>query len=324
MCFPNAAIIPLAKALFRKVTIEGHNGDAVTTSLMDAISADGLHKGLLLSAAAEAYGGECLQALVQGLAAPSEITSLHHENMPVIFLPNPQGGDIQITPVSPASSYMVMKGLADDLDPRWTSKRKKVGEAAGEPQRRGRFAGQTLSGSPQNISGMIGGPRMRFMADFPAPISAHAAAIRRMVMGGEPPALRDIAIVEIMRTFVRFAGLVDDVHRKPELVAAAENTSRAALEMIASHVLDCIDACLAVEPAFQPKEINLKLALLKSIPRTADGHELIRQSTAHRIFAAQLQRVERQFEISLEQLLASADRAEAHRTVNQQSHGVQA
>ena len=102
---------------------------------------------------------------------------------PIVFIPRPGGGDLQITPVSPASAFMGIKRVADAYF---------LPVTANTPRpARGRWVKQAVSSKPQNISGAIGGPRLRFLATMPFVMQQAEAELHRYVQGGAFPLWRD-------------------------------------------------------------------------------------------------------------------------------------
>lgn len=305
MCFPNAGYSKLAKAMFRQIRIVGHNGDESLTSLAQAFHSESLHVSTLVDAAKSAFGDECIDAFIEGLGAPREIRNLHTENMPIVFLPSPAGGDIQVTPVSPASAFMDVSRqtsvffLKDERDKNGIITKR---------QRRGNFARHSISSKPQNITAMIGGGRQRFVARFPEIAGQTEAGIRRMLRGGPVPALREPVLTEIMLSFARFCGIIIDTQRDPVLVRSANNTASAALRMLGDHVLDCVEMALEQDVSFRLPQVNLTELLLRSISRDPKHAETIRQSLSARLYESNLKEAYRQVENALDAAYRKAEK----------------
>jgi hypothetical protein len=115
------------------------------------------HSDAVLRTFSEVFGADTLQAMRDVLltdgAAPAKLGA---GEFPIIFIPHPDGGDLQITPVAPALAFMGMKRVTDLYF-------QKKSEENSNPLR-GRWSKQSVSSKPQNISGAIGGPRVRFLA----------------------------------------------------------------------------------------------------------------------------------------------------------------
>jgi hypothetical protein len=172
----NAADIPVAKIAFRPVEILGHP----TKSLVDHILNPDDISGRVVEGFAEVFGADVLAALKSSLTAtPTPIVRLPAAEFPVIFLPNPAGGDLQATPVAPAAAYMAMRDVCEP----YFHKQEKDGPKV--PRRS--WSKQSVSAKPQNISGAIGGPRIRFHATFPRTIGRFEAEIRRFLARGNFP-----------------------------------------------------------------------------------------------------------------------------------------
>lgn len=177
----NAPDIPFAKIVYRPLQIAGHE----PRHLVDHIRFPDHLSDTVTGAFAEVFGEDCLDALSGALLGEGQrIVSLPATGeFPVIFLPRPGGGDIQATPVSPVSVFMGFK----DMSSAWF--RKQVKDEPPVP--RGRWAKQSVSAQPQNISGAIGGPRQMFLAVMPRVLRDYRAAVMRYALGGSFPAWRD-------------------------------------------------------------------------------------------------------------------------------------
>lgn len=172
----NAADIPFAKVLYRPLEIRGHP----TRTLVDDVVNPDEVSDHVLSAFAAVFGGDVLDAIKATLlGAPKPIQKLAAGEFPIIFIRRPGGGDIQITPVSPATSYMGMKRV---ISPFFEKQMK-----GGPKVPRGKFHKQAVSSKPQNISGAIGGPRTRLLAEMPPGLAQSDAELYRYVRGGGFP-----------------------------------------------------------------------------------------------------------------------------------------
>jgi hypothetical protein len=164
----NAPDIPYAKIVYRPLEILGR----APKSVVDHIREPDDISEVILAAFALVFGDECLAALRSTLpGSGQQITKLPDTGeFPTIFLPRPGGGDMQATPVSPIETFMGFKDMSAATVPR------------------GRRIEQSVSAKPQNISGMIGGSRRRFLAEMPSVMRHYDAAIFRYSSGGSFPA----------------------------------------------------------------------------------------------------------------------------------------
>ena len=91
-----SASIPLAKLIFRPLRIDGYKPQSV----VDAISNPNEISPQIKDAFAVVFGQDCLLALSSVITgeAPS-VVKLPADNFPIIFLPDGNGGDLQVTPV---------------------------------------------------------------------------------------------------------------------------------------------------------------------------------------------------------------------------------
>jgi hypothetical protein len=130
------------------------------------------------------FGADVLEALQAGLGACSPVPlKLGVGEFPIVFIPRPGGGDLQITPVSPVTVFMGFKRVVDEYFQK--------AQPDAPPPPRGRWTRQAVSSKPQNISGAIGGPRVRFLATMPATMHQAAAELHRFVQGGGFPRWRE-------------------------------------------------------------------------------------------------------------------------------------
>ena len=142
----NASDIPYCKVVFRPLEIEG----VPAMSVVDHILNPEGHSERVLGDFATVFGDDVLAVMREVLLSPPNIPlKLGAGEFPIIFVPRPGGGDLQVTPVSPATSFMGMKRVTDHYF------QKAQSETPRPP--RGRWTRQAISSKPQNISGAIGG-----------------------------------------------------------------------------------------------------------------------------------------------------------------------
>ena len=169
----NAPDIPFAKIVYRPLEILGRP----PRSLLDHIREPDEISEAILDAFTKVFGIDCLDALRSALLGEGQhvINLPNTGEFPIIFLPRPGGGDIQATPVSPAETFMGFKNMKEGLEHvSWRN-----------------WIRQSISAKPQNISGAIGGPRQRFLAEMPSVMRDYDAAILRHARGGTFPIWRD-------------------------------------------------------------------------------------------------------------------------------------
>ncbi|MTI15946.1 hypothetical protein E1162_01695 [Rhodobacteraceae bacterium RKSG542] len=188
----NAPLIPIQKVLYRPLQVEGRPSKSLVEHILNPD--DG--SSIVLDAFAQVFGGECLEVVKDVLLNPlAPITTLPPKEFPIVFVPNPAGGDLQVTPVSPARAYMgakeVVRQKIDEkrqLVPFW------------------HLSKQAISAKPQNISGKLGGPRMRFHAALPKMLDQYDAQLFRYAKGGAFPRFN---IKPLQDDVVRYARLAE-------------------------------------------------------------------------------------------------------------------
>jgi len=237
----NAADIPIAKIAFRPIEILGHPTKSLVAHILnpDDIS-DRVVDGF-----AEVFGVDVLAALKSGLAAaPAPITRLPVAEFPIIFLPNPAGGDLQATPVAPAAAYTDMRKVCAPF----FRKREKDGPKVP----RGSWSTQSVSAKPQNISGAIGGPRIRFHARFPGTVGRLEAEIRRFLASGNFPQMRGGDTADWI---LRYADLLarDAEYSNRDIRAGLDRLA----DRLISEALDFIDEIRAEAIRFDPAATKL-------------------------------------------------------------------
>lgn len=181
----NAPDIPFCKVLFRPLEILHYP----TASVIDHIMNPEDVSSKILEAFASVFGQEVLDAVERTLSNNTRrVTKLAAGEFPIIYVPRLGGGDLQITPVSPASAYSNMRAATNAFFQK---------QVQGEPKvPRGKFIRQTISGKPQNISGAIGGTRNRLLAEMPPVLKQNDAEIYRFIRGGGFPKWRDPEVKE--------------------------------------------------------------------------------------------------------------------------------
>lgn len=191
----NAPDIPFCKVVYRPMEVTGH----ATMSVIDHILNPEDHSERVLSAFAGVFGVDVLDAMQDVLLSQPKIPlKLGAGEFPIIFVPRPGGGDLQITPVSPAPTFMGMKRVTDHYFQK--------AQPDGPRPPRGRWTRQAISSKPQNISGAIGGPRVRFLATMPPAMRQEKAELYRFVRGGNFPRWQD---PEVAVWVLRYADMLD-------------------------------------------------------------------------------------------------------------------
>lgn len=196
----NAPDIPFAKIVFRPLEIDGRSPKSVVDHIRNPDDSPEFNiSKFVLGAFETVFGADVLAALRASLLDSSPIPlRLGVGEFPIIFIPSPKGGDLQITPISPATSFMGMKEVADY----YFQKQKK----GAPPPPRGRWHKQAVSAKPQNISGAIGGARTRFLASMPRIQSSYEAELYRFIRGGGFPRWFEPDVKELI---LRYADRLD-------------------------------------------------------------------------------------------------------------------
>lgn len=238
----NAPMIPFAKIVFRPLEIEGYGPKSVVDHLLypDEISEQ------FLSAFASVFGRDCLDALASAILSDApEITKLPDAGeFPIIFLPGPDGGDIQATPVSPIETYMGFK----EMSAWWFQKQEKNGP---RPPR-GRWDRQSVSAQMQNISGAIGGTRQRFFSSIPKVLAEGEAGILRFIKGGAFPRLRSSAVINAMTAYLSLKN-VNDVYTNADIRAKLEELADAMIAEATSFAADVLEDAGALKERLEEK-----------------------------------------------------------------------
>lgn len=214
----NAPDIPYGKVLYRPLEVMG----APTMSVVDHVLNPDDNSPHVLAAFAEVFGQDVLDAMRKELLGPAPCPQmLGVGEFPIVFVPRPGGGDLQVTPVAPALAFMGIKRVVDLFFEKPTTDNPNP--------RRGEWTKQAISSKPQNISGAIGGPRTRFLARMPAGMRQTDADLYRYIHGGAFPAWRDS---DVGVWVLRYAGMLEG-----DALYNDQNT-RAALDKVADRLLD--------------------------------------------------------------------------------------
>ncbi|TGN68553.1 hypothetical protein E4L95_00960 [Paracoccus liaowanqingii] len=238
----NAAITPYAKIIHRPIAIIGREGNK---SLVDHIVEPDEVSPVIFESFSRAFSPESLELIRTEILEPrTEVTALYGANFPIVYGPSPEGGDIQITPISSLHSLNVF--------------RRAVLPSPGSGERVS-LANQELSAKPQNISSAISGRRYRFMARFPRPLNENDASVRRMVMGSHVPSMTmDQTLQDLLIHYGK-------LHRKIDSEEDFSNRSMRAglarlgaylVEMLHTHIEDLRESALALDPNFKMREFD--------------------------------------------------------------------
>lgn len=244
----NAAQIPIAKAIFRPLQLPPGESKSLVGHILNPDD----NSAKVLKAFADVFGAESLDVLKHALLSPLDpIETLPPKEFPIIFLPNPKGGDLQVTPVSPARAYMGAKAVV----------RQKIDEKR-QLVPFWHLSKQAISAKPQNISGKLGGPRMRFHAELPKMLDQYDAQLFRYAKGGAFPRFN---IKPLQEDVVRYARLAEqdeaysnrDIRRG--LDSRADRVVMPLLDFIATVKRDALAFAAQEELPAAPSPIELLL-----------------------------------------------------------------
>jgi len=226
----NAPDIPFCKVIWRPLEVVGHPSMSVVDHVMNPTEIS----GTVLEGFVQVFGEDVLKTLRETLLdAPKRVEKLAAGEFPIIFIPRPGGGDLQVTPVSLAAAFMDMKRVTDPYF-------QKTQPGAPRPPR-GRWHRQAVSSKPQNISGAIGGPRVRFLATMPPGMTQGDAELFRYVHGGSFPRWRE---PDVDVWVLRYADMLEadatfnNQHTRAALDRTADRLIRDADSFIAEILLD--------------------------------------------------------------------------------------
>ena len=147
----------------------------------------------------EVFGSDALDALREALRSEARpITKLPAAEFPIVFVPHPGGGDLQITPLAPADAHANFRRVTDPFF-------EEAQEGRPVP-RRGRWHKQTLSGKSQNIGYAIPSVRRRFRATMPNVMGREDAVLYAWLKGGPFPRWTD---PEVSESVLRYADLLE-------------------------------------------------------------------------------------------------------------------
>ncbi|MEM7677507.1 MAG: hypothetical protein AAF449_16020 [Myxococcota bacterium] len=197
--FPSdAKLSPVAKLVFRELEIDGYPSGSLDDHILnpdDAVS-QRVTQGF-----ADAFGREALSALHEALTTHVPVVhALPSAEFPIVFLPRPGGGDIQVNPLAPAEAYVRFHEVRfhEVREPYF------VKAAADEPRpRRGSWSRQFVADKPQNIGIGIGKMRTRFRATMPRALDRREAKLYRYANGGRFPRWHDRRVLESIKRYSR-------------------------------------------------------------------------------------------------------------------------
>ena len=243
--------IKAAKIAFRPLEVEGGE----PKSLVDHVLHPDNRSSAVLEAFSNVYGDDALAALESSLtAALRPIEELPAREFPMIFLPHPNGEDVQATPVSPAVAYDAMRRIRDGyFDRRRDDSSVRLPDA---------WYRQHVSGKAQNISSAIGRSRTRFAARMPHVFGTRDAALYRYAHGGPFPYWSDEAVPVAIE---KYAGLLDrrgeysNRNIREGLDRRAAALVLAAAQFVEETMVEARELCPDVELPAPPKTANVLL-----------------------------------------------------------------
>jgi len=199
----NAPDIPFCKVLFRPLEIREHS----TASIIDHVLNPDDISSHVLEAFSNVFGRDVLEAIEKTLGSGTRrVTKLAAGEFPIIYLPRDGGGDIQVTPVAPASAFANMRLATSGFFQKQEVGAKRV------PW--GKFHKQAISSKPQNISGAINGIRTRLLAELPAGLRKGEAEIYRFIHGGRFPRWHNPSISDSILRYADMLAANDDYNNR--------------------------------------------------------------------------------------------------------------
>ncbi len=229
---------PVAKLVFRPLEVRGH----APKSLADHILNPDDLSPTLTKGFADSFGDEALAVLRESLMTPvPPVSTLPVAEFPIIFLPRPGGGDLQVTPLAPAEAYVRMREVTEPYF------RKDV---EGEPHvPRGRWHRQYVADKPQNISSAVGNQRTRFFAKMPPVLSSSSAELYRYAHGGRFPRWRDKVLPDAIAAYSR---LLDIDHSNQDIRAGRDRRADALIATAREFIDDTIADTRSAHPECSP------------------------------------------------------------------------
>ncbi len=175
----NARDNRIAKVIFRPIRILDHDCQSVVGSILNPNKVS----EHILNAFKQTFGCEALTKLRIAITDKITINELPTcGEFPIIFVPHPKGGDLQITPISSINSFMKMKEIKSNYsNPKFCQ-----------------WSELTVSNKPQNISGVISKSRIRFLATLPEVMKPKAAELFRFAKGGNFPLWRNSEVSSLV------------------------------------------------------------------------------------------------------------------------------
>lgn len=268
----NAPDIPFCKVIWRPLEIIGYPTLSTVDHILNPIDIS----PKVLDAFARVFGQDVLDAMRETLLeTPKRVEKLAAGEFPIIFIPRPGGGDLQITPVSPAASFMDMKRVTDPYF-------QKASKEMPRPPR-GRWHRQAVSSKPQNISGAIGGPRARFMAVMPPGMTQFDAELHRFLHGGSFPRWRE-PDVEVW--VLRYAEMLeaDATYNNQDTRAALDRTANRLIRDAGAFIMETLrDAEVAASRWHPPMDRipdppGIALILLRRRWKSDNDHRKARKA----------------------------------------------
>lgn len=268
----NARFGKFAKILYQPVAIEGT--EEARSLLEHVMQPDGLSPEIEASFVA-AFSKESLEAICEKLKEErTGVATLPAQNFPIVYAPDPDGGELQLTPISPMQSY---NGFKAEVIPK---------KGVKEPIRLMR---QDVSSKMQNISVAIGGPRVRFYGSVPPAMMRDEAALLRMIKGGPVPAPSSYELSDRLDHLVKLhAARAEHANGKGYFNAEMEHGMRRLISWIIDEAITWLDETLEaareMEPDFEMPQTDIGLLLLNGYRREKVAREMLRAALGDQTF----------------------------------------
>lgn len=276
----DAASVPAGKILYRPIAIIGA---VKARSLADHILNQDEFSETIFAAFADVFGAEAFEVVTTIISRPANFVESLHSALPVVYVPGPDGRELQLTPVISIETHA---GMRAEFYPAQAE--------AGQPQRYGRVSRSEISSKPQNITGAIAPTHVRMLAEFPAAMSFREADIYRAAHGGRLPALPATEVKELIEAYVvQYTRLVAPKEGEQYIRFTEER-----MEVIADRIIDALvthlgeieELCSAINSDFITPEVSPISLLTGRIRVTDEEIALIGRALRGKNFQASLEK----------------------------------
>lgn len=240
----DATAVPAGKIIYRPIAVDGF---PQARSIADHILREDDSSQLIFESFITVFGQQAFDIVYACISKPASAKEeLYHEAFPIVYVPGPDGRELQLTPIVSIETHANMRS---EIFP--------PAAEEGQKKRFGQVSKSEISSKPQNITGAIAPTHVRMRAEFPEPMTVRQADIFRVKAGGYLPALPQDEVKGLLELYaVQYTRLVAPTEGEQYIRFTEER-----MDSIANRIIDVLEEHLnEIEALCKVEDANFKFS----------------------------------------------------------------